>query len=82
MGSAGTVAVAVPDFAALGSFGDQCPRPAVNVGVGVWVIVTGPWETGRCVLRAPLTLVVPLVSRGGPRVVLTSGVTVARGACE
>ena len=64
--------VAVPGFAALGSSGGQPRRLPMNVEVGVKVIVPVSCETGRCFLRAPLTLEVPLVSRG-PRVVLTSG---------
>ena len=86
-GSSGTVVAAVPGFAALGSSGGQPRRLPVNVEVGVEVIVPGSWETGRCFLRAPLTLEVPLVSRGGPRVVLTSGgrthgVLVSRGVTQ
>ena len=72
-GSSGTVVAAVPGFAALGSSGGQPRQLPVNVEVVVEVIVTWSWETCRCFLREPRTLEVPLVSRGGPRVVFTSG---------
>ena len=84
-GSSGTVVAAVPGFAALGLSAGQPRRLPMNVEVGVEVIVPGSWETGRCFLRAPLTHGVALVSRGVPRVVLTSGgrkhgVLVSRGS--
>ena len=72
MGSARTVVAAVPDVAALASFGDQCPRSAVNVGVGVWVIVPVLRGKGRYSSRAPRRCGVPLVWRVGPLVVTTS----------
>ena len=53
-----------PGCAAPGSVGGLHLRFAVSAGVGV---------RGRCSLRAPPTLGVLSVSRGGPRVVLTSG---------
>ena len=62
-----------PGCAAPGSAGGPHLRFAVSVGVG---------EKGRCSLRAPPTLGVLSVSRGGPPVVLTSWWTDARGTCE
>ena len=62
-----------PGCAAPGSAGGPHLRFAVSVGVG---------ENGRCSLRAPPTLGVLSVSRGGPPVVLTSEWTDARGTCE
>ena len=86
-GPFGGVAAVVPGCAAPGLSGGLGPRLAVNVEVEVGVIVPGPCVTCRCFLRAPLTLVVPLVSKGGPRVVLTSGgwthgVLVSRGVTQ
>ena len=73
-GLIGAVAGVGPDCDAPGSAGGRHPQLAVSVGVGV---------RDRCSLRAPLTLGVLSVSRGGPPWVLTSGVgTDARGACE
>ena len=62
-----------PGCAAPGSAGGLHLRFAVSVGVGV---------RGRCSLRAPPTLVVLSVSRGGSLGVLTSGWADARGTCE
>ena len=62
-----------PGCAAPGSVGGLHLRFAVSAGVGV---------RGRCSLRAPPTLGVLSVSRGGPPVVLTSEWTDARGTCE
>ena len=59
----GAVAGGGSGCAAPGSAGGRPPQLAVSVDVGVM---------GRCSLRAPLTLVVLSVSRGGPPVVLTS----------
>ena len=53
-----------PVCAVPGSVGGPHLRVMVNVGVGVG---------GSCFLRAPLTLGVLSVSRGGPSGVLTSG---------
>ena len=69
----GAVAAVVPGCAAPGSSGGRHLRLAVNVEIAVWVIVLEQRESGRHFRRAPLTLGVPLVSRGGPQVVLTSG---------
>ena len=60
-----------PGCAAPGSVGGPHLRGMVSVGVGV---------RGRCFLRASLTLGVLSVSRGGPRGVMTSGMTDARSA--
>ena len=60
-----------PGCTAPGSVGVPHLQGMVSVGVGV---------SGRCFLRAPLTLGVLLVSRGGSPVVLTSGWTDARSA--
>ena len=67
-----------PGCAAPGSVGGLHLRFAVSAGVGV---------RGRCYLRAPPTLGVLSVSRGGPQVVLTSGepthgVRVSRGVTQ
>ena len=80
-GLIGAVSGDDPDCAAPGSTGDRRPRFAVNVGVEVWVVCLVQW-LGRCrsFPRAPLTLGVLLVSRGGHQVLLTSGWTDARSA--
>ena len=67
------VAAVVAGCAAPGSSGGRHPRLAVNVEVAVWVIVLEPRDRGKRFPRALLTLAVPSVSRGGPRVVLTLG---------
>ena len=70
----GAVAGVGIDCAAPGSTEDRRPRFAVNVGVEVWVVgLVQWWVRGRCFPRAPLTLGVLSVSRGGPPGVRTSG---------
>ena len=69
----GAVTAVVPGCAAPGSSGGRHLRLAVNVEIAGWVIVLERRESGRRLLRAPLTLGVPLVSRGVPPVVLPSG---------
>ena len=70
----GAVGGVGPGCTSRGPIGGQHPRLAVNVGVGVWVVgLVWWWGRGRCFPRAPLTLGVLSVSRGGPPVVLTSG---------
>ena len=68
----GAVAAVVPGCAAPGSSGGRRLRLAGNLEIAVWVIVMEQRERGRRLLRAPLTLGVPLVSRGVPPVVLPS----------
>ena len=67
------VVATVPGCAALGSSGGQPPRLAVNVGVGVWVIVHVMRWNGKRYFRAPLRCVVWVGCGVGSRVVLTSG---------
>ena len=69
----GAVAAVVHGCASPGSSDGRRLRLAVNVEIAVWVIVLEQRERGRRFLRAPLTLGVPLVSRGVPPVVLPSG---------
>ena len=63
----------VPDCAPPGSVeGLSLPLEWSTV-VAVWVIGPVPQGNGKCGLRVPQRFVVPLGSRVGPQVVLTSG---------